>query len=132
MDLTVDEFQEPATEWWKSRRRHFNMTLISNAPISFAGVLLIWFLFGFRLPCMDITFCIIFFGALFFIIALPLANLAYGLGPQAENRSQPADVVAFRNRVYKTSLRLWLFVIYLPVIGNIAWLATGHSLTVIC
>jgi hypothetical protein len=132
MEQTDDELEQFAIDWWESRRRHFNMTLISNAPISFAGVLLIWFVFGFRLPCLDITFFIIFFSALFFIIALPLANLAYLLGSKLETGSQPAEIMASRHRLYKTGLCFWLFIIFLPVIVNLAWLATGHSLTVLC
>lgn len=132
MEMIANEIQQSSNEWWSSRRRHFNMTLISNAPISFAGVLLIWLAFGFRLPCRDLTFFVIFFSALFFIIALPLANLAYRLGPSDENGSQPRDAVASRHLKYNTGLWFWLFIIYLPVIANIAWLATGHSLTVLC
>jgi hypothetical protein len=132
MELIAEEIELSAADWWRHHRRPFNMTLISNAPISFAGLLLLWFAFGFRLPCIDLTFFIIFFGALFFIIALPLANLAYRLGHITEERMQPEDIATFRRRLYATGIWFWLFIIFLPVLANIVWLATGHSLTEMC
>jgi len=132
MELIANEIEEPADAWWEKRRRHFNETLVTYAPISFAGLLLLWFLFGFRLPCRDLTFFVIFFGALFFIIALPLANMAYRIGPMSERSSQPEDILAFRHRLYKTGLWFWLFIIFLPVLANLFWLFTGHSITELC
>jgi hypothetical protein len=132
MELTDNEIEQSADAWWEHRRRHFNETLVMNAPISFAALLLIWLIFGFTLPCRDLTFFVIFFGALFFIIALPLANLAYTLGPRSERRSEPADVLAYRRRMYSTGLWFWLFIIFLPVLANLIWLIIGHSLTELC
>ncbi len=132
MEQIANEMEVSTDAWWETHRRNFNETLVSCAPVSFAGLLLLWFLFGFRLPCRDLTFFVIFFGALFFIIALPLANMAYRIGPMRERSSQPENVVAFRHRLYKTGLWFWLFIIFLPVLANLAWLLTGHSITELC
>ena len=83
------EAEQSAGAWWAHRRRNYNQTLISSAPWSCIGVLMVWLVFGFRLPCLDVTFFTIFITALLLIATLPLANLYYNFGPVAEERARP-------------------------------------------
>jgi hypothetical protein len=132
MDTTANEAEQSADAWWRHRRRYYNQTLISAAPLSFMALLLVWLVFGFRFPCRDLTFFVIFFGALFFIILLPIANILYQLGPRTELRLSPQDPMSFRQRWYLSGKIFFLFIIYLPVVVSLIWTATGHPLIGLC
>jgi hypothetical protein len=121
--------EESPAFWWMDNRRDYNQSLISAAPVSFIILLLVWLVFGFRFPCLDVTFFVIFFSALFFIVLLPIADLFYAMGPRAEVRLGPSDPDAFRRRAFFSAKALFLFIIYLPVVVSLIWTATGHSIT---
>jgi hypothetical protein len=132
MSIVADEAEQSPDRWWKDQRYRYNLTLISAAPVSFMALLLVWLAFGFRFPCLDITFFVIFFGALFFIILLPIANVCYALGLRTERRFGPQDPLSFRQRLYWLGTGFFLFIIYLPVLVSLIWTATGHPLAEMC
>lgn len=56
--------------WWRSRRSLFNRGLLAATPLSFFSLLVVWWVFESRLPCLEITLPSLFLGAISFVFFL--------------------------------------------------------------
>jgi hypothetical protein len=61
--------------WWRGRRSRYNLLLLTAAPISLGCLLLVWWLFEKRLPCLEITGFSLLGGAFLFLAGLALASV---------------------------------------------------------
>ena len=113
--------------WWSARRGQYNVTLIIAALISAGLLLMIWWLFEARLPCLDITGVSVVIGAILFLPGLGLANVFYLLGPLSERTIRPHDAPTFRRRVYGIGIAFSLLLIFSPSVINLVSAFSGLS-----
>jgi hypothetical protein len=119
METPLREGTISALGWWGSRRLRYNLILVIAAPISAVRLLLVWWLFEPRLPCLEVTGFSPFAGAALFVVALGGANLLYLLGPITEKLVRP--------RLFVLSTAFSVLVIFSPVIGNLVAAAIGPA-----
>src|SRR5271166_5730750 len=81
MNESTQEVQSTASIWWSAQRWRYNRILLCAAPLSLLALLMVWWLFEARLPCLQVTGFSLFAGAILFAIGLVVANLCYFLGP---------------------------------------------------
>jgi hypothetical protein len=105
--------------WWSARCGRYNMTLLVAGPISAGLLLMIWWLFERRLPCLEITGVSMIFGGILFLCGLALANACYFFGGLAEQIIRPRDASAFRRRMYRIGIAFSLLLILSPPIVNL-------------
>ena len=55
MDAQVQACEAKPIEWWESHRLRYNLTLIAAAPVSLACLIMVWWLFEARLPCLEVV-----------------------------------------------------------------------------
>jgi hypothetical protein len=105
------------------------MALIAAAPVSFICLLLVWWIFESRLPCLDITGFSIIAGMIIFLVALVAANVMYFLGPLSEILFRPNNKNAFRKHLYALGRGFSLLLIYSPALGNLFTAVFGSGFT---
>lgn len=114
-----------AFTWWAARRLRYNLLLLVAAPLSSACLLLVWWAFEARLPCLEVTLVSLFFGGLLFGVGLGLANLCYYLGPLSEKLLRPSNVIAYRRVAFGFGVGLSPILVFFPVISNLIAAALG-------
>jgi len=119
MNLPATELNGSALSWWAAHRLRYNVILLIAAPLSLASLLVVWWLFESRLPCLEITGFSLMFGGVLFLVGLGLANLCYFLGPISERLLHPKNLAVFRRRVFAVGTGFSLVLIFFPVIGNL-------------
>jgi len=87
--------------WWESKRKNFNIALVTSGFISF----LLYAYFGETLimphePEFEITLFTIIFQAIGFGVMVGIANLFYGLGYWADKNFNSKNTDKFRTRIY--------------------------------
>jgi len=103
--------------WWESRRLRYNSALIIAGVGAFVLYAALAWSFPQRLPCAEITAFTIAFQALGYLIAMCVANVLYFSGVIAERLFRPRDLIAFRERTFRTGL--W-FSVALPFLVPLA------------
>lgn len=127
MNDTLSKLEISAWSWWAARRMRYNAILLISATVSFICLLMIWWLFESRLPCLEITGFSLAFGGLLFVVGLGLSNLCFYLGPIFEHLLRPTDMYAYRRRAFRLGTGFSLMLIFLPVIGNLVAAAHGPA-----
>ncbi|GLT23452.1 hypothetical protein GCM10007933_29180 [Zoogloea oryzae] len=127
MNPTVTELNGSAPSWWAAHRLRYNIILLVAAPVSLAALLVVWWSFESRLPCLEITGFSLIFGGVLFLVGLGLANLCYFLGPISERVLRPKSLAVFRRRIFALGTGFSLILIFLPVIGNLIAAALGPT-----
>jgi hypothetical protein len=117
----------PPFAWWAAQRFRYNVLLVGAAPVSLVCLLVVWWLFEERLPCLEVTLFSLFFGAVFFGVGLGLANVCYYLGPLSEKLLRPSNVSAFRRAVFGLGVGFSLLLIFSPVIGSLVAALLGPA-----
>jgi hypothetical protein len=128
MNIAATDIGLSAAAWWGARRWRYNTVLLLGAVTSFLGLLALGRLFEARLPCLEITAFSVAFGGIAFLVGLGLANLCYYLGPLSERWLHPKNVLGFRRAAFALGTALSLFLIFLPVIGNLVAAAFGPGI----
>ncbi|MET3109465.1 hypothetical protein AAKU58_004322 [Oxalobacteraceae bacterium GrIS 1.18] len=126
------EINISAMEWWSTQRPRYNKILIVAAPTSFASLLLVWWAFESRLPCLEITGLSIALGGILFLIGLGLANLCYFFGPFFEKILNPKNAHMFRQTVFYIGTGFSISLIFFPVIGNLIAAVFGPAAGIQC
>ncbi|MBN8988722.1 MAG: hypothetical protein J0H42_10785 [Rhizobiales bacterium] len=111
--------------WWSAGRLRYNITLFIAAPISAVILIVVWWLFEERFPCLEITgFAVILWAALF-LFGVGVANICYFLGPFTERLVHPRSTLAFRRRMYGVGVAFSLLLIFSPPILNLFFALLG-------
>jgi hypothetical protein len=95
-----------ARNWWRRRRRRYNLGLVVAGVLAFASYA--WIFEARVIPrCVregrtdcEITLFTIFFQGCGYLVAMGVANLFYSFGAPAELLLHPADPPRFRQTVY--------------------------------
>jgi hypothetical protein len=127
IDSPPDNSACSPSQWWESKRFRYNKIMLCAAPISFFCLFLVWWIFEDKLPCLEITGFSIVFGCIFFFICLGVANIFYLLGPLLESLIRPHSTNSFRLKLFMLGTGFSLFLIFLPVIGNLVSVVTYSS-----
>lgn len=105
----------------------YNLIMLAAAPASFVGLLVVWWLFKVRLPCLEVTGFSLVFGGVLFLLSLGLANLCYFLGPLSECILRPQNALRFRRAVFALGTGFSLLLIFLPVLANLVAAVIGPA-----
>ena len=123
--IEFSESEVSTSLWWAAHRQRYNTILLITALVSLTSLLLVWWIFEARLPCLEITGFSLVVGGSGFFVGLCLANLCYFLGPLTEWLIHPQNVLAFRRKVFALGTGFSQLLIFLPVVGNIIVATVG-------
>jgi len=124
---SIEESKPTAFGWWAGQRVRYNLIMLAAAPVSFIGLLIVWWLFEARLPCLEVTGFSLVFGGILFLLSLGVANLCYFLGPISECIVRPNDAMRFRRVVFALGTGFSLLLIFFPVLGNLVAAVVGPA-----
>jgi hypothetical protein len=111
VDATADEHRADAHAWWEARRKLYNIALLLaglGAFACYAAVLEHFSCSGANCPGnvedTEITIFTILFQAVGYLVAMAVANVAFGLGAVTEAFVRPTNTTRWRRTCFALGL----------------------------
>ena len=101
----------PAAQWWGSRRRQYNISLVFAGIVAFACYVAALEIRCAATPGVEITLFTTYFQGVGYLFAIALANVCYFLGPSLERFIPPARIDQYRTWAFRAGL---MFSVVLP------------------
>jgi hypothetical protein len=126
----MSDFSTNRRDWWRERRKKYNLGLIVAGIIAYICYLAVLSVFHSddRLADVEITVFTILFQGLGYLVMMLVANLLYNLGSLAESVCKPRHPEQFRTTLF--NLGFW-FSVSLPFIVPVLLLFTLFIVPVI-
>ena len=127
-DLHDNPTQVSTSDWWRSRRRHYNVGLIYAGISAFLVYCVVLAIFDpITRDTQDIEFTpfTLLFEAVSFLLCMGIANICYFLGPLSERWLHPKHPEKYRRTAF--ALGFWISValpFFFPAL--LAFLALFH------
>lgn len=99
------------SQWWKQRRKHYNLSLVVAGVLSFVCYCLIVWTNQNVIPDAEITVFTTLFQGIGYLCMMGIANILFFAGPIAESVVKPKSVSMFRVATYRTG---YWFSVLLP------------------
>jgi drug/metabolite transporter (DMT)-like permease len=93
---------DDVSQWWASRRRHYNTVVTATGVICFV----LYLALGRGLPNVEVTMFTLGFQLVAGALYLLVANIAYSLGAVVERRLHPNDAPRFRSTLLRLGMAL--------------------------